>query len=254
MASPSAHSLPSSVSTICAFSSGAFSTTSTIPQRRSTSCALRPLVSLTLEDDNRGISLAGSRTFFTVPDGLTLTCRKRINYGGGLTIKDGAGELALGGGSPTFAGGTTPASGKNVLDVREGTLCPDSAEAFQGLSVVITNGATLAVNVPASNTDGGIGQYGMLDTAWDEPLVVPEFGLAVSIRDPAGILASNATKPRYVPVCTVNATARASLEGKLSISGIVGSGYSLDSVWIDNGDNTHTFAATLRKGTTIFLR
>ena len=218
-------------------------------------CALRPLVSLTLEDDNRGISLAGSRTFFTVPDGLTLTCRKRINYGGGLTIKDGAGELALGGGSPTFAGGTTPTSGKNVLDVREGTLCPDSAEAFQGLSVVITNGATLAVNVPASNTDGGIGQYGMLNTAWDEPLTVPSTGLTVTLRDPAGVLASS-PRPRYVPICTVNVAGRASLVDRLNVSssGISDSGYSADPVWIDNGDGTHTFAATLRRGTTVFLR
>ena len=216
-------------------------------------CALRPLVSLTLEDDNRGISLAGSRTFFTVPDGLTLTCRKRINYGGGLTIKDGAGELALGGGSPTFAGGTTPVAGKNVLDIREGTLCPVSSEAFQGLSVVITNGATLAVNVPASNTDGGIGQYGMLNTTWDAPLVIPASGLAITLRDPDGRLASG-NRPRYIPVCTVNATARESLEGKLSVTGLAGSGLMLDPVWIDNGDNTHTFAAYLRSGTIIYMR
>ena len=217
-------------------------------------CALRPLVSLSLESDNRGISMAGSRTFITVDDGLTLTCKKRINYSA-LVVKDGAGELALGGVSPVFGGSATPTAGKNVLDVREGTLCPVSAEAFQGLAVVITNGATLAVNVPASNTDGGIGQYGMLDTAWNTPLTVPDSGLTVQIRDPDGVLASS-PRPRYVPVCTVNAAGRASLEGKLRVSSsaISSSGLSVDAVWIDNEDDTYTFAAFFRSGTTVLIR
>jgi hypothetical protein len=44
------------------------------------------------------------------------------------------------------------------------------------------------------------------------------------------------------------------LEGKLSVSGPVDSGYAAVPAWIDNGDGTHTFAAELRRGTTIFLR
>ena len=218
-------------------------------------CALRPIASLTLDDESRGIHMAKGRTFLTTDNGITLTLKERITYGNGVVVKDGAGELALGGPQPWFTtgGSTTPASDKNVLDVREGTLCPVSAEAFQGLSVVITNGATLAVNVPASNTDGGIGQYGMLDTTWDAPLTVPSTGLTVTVRDPDGVLASGA-RIRRVPVCTVNAAGRTSLEGKLSVSGPVDSGYAAVPAWIDNGDGTHTFAAELRRGTTIFLR
>ena len=216
-------------------------------------CALRPLASITLEDDNRGISMAGSRTYLTIDSGLTFTCRKRINHGGGVVVKDGAGELALGGGSPTFAGAATPTASKNILDIREGTLCPISAEAFQGLAVVITNGATLAVNVPASNTDGGIGQYGMLDTSWDAPITVPASGLTVQVRDPNGVLNAG-SPPRYVPVCTVNATAYADLNGKLSVAGLSNSGYIPSPVWLENEDGTYTFAATLRKGTVIIMR
>ena len=216
-------------------------------------CALRPLVSLTLESDNRGISMAGSRTFITVDDGLTLTCKKRINYGAGLVVKDGAGELALGGVSPVFSGSATPTAGKNVLDIREGTLCPVSAEAFNGLAVVITNGATLAVNVPTSNVDGGIGQFGMLNTKWNEPLMVPTSGLTVQLRDPDGVLASS-HRPAYVPVCTVNATAYAALNDKLSTNSQVGSGYMAKSFWRDNDDGTYTFLATLYKCTLVLLR
>ncbi|MBR3086425.1 MAG: hypothetical protein IKH04_08485 [Kiritimatiellae bacterium] len=221
----------------------------------SVNCALRPLVSLTLEDDNRGISLTGSRTFFTVPDGLTLTCRKRINYGGGLAIKDGAGELALGGSSPTFDGGATPAAGKNVLDVREGTLCPVSAEAFQGLAVVITNSAaTLAVNVPASNSDGGIGQFGMLGTSWETPLTVPATGLTVLVRDPDGVLSGEVPgpRPRYAPVITVGPSAKAALDGKLSVRSSVG--FPATPVWLENEDGSYTFAADLRFPTILSLR
>lgn len=218
-------------------------------------CALRPLASITLDDETRGIHMAGARTLLTVTNDVTLTLKERITYGNGVVVKDGAGELALGGPQPWFStsGSTTPASGKNVLDIREGTLRPVSAEAFQGLSVVITNGATLAVNVPASNTDGGIGQYGMLNTAWDAPLVIPASGLTVELRDGDGVLSSG-TRPGYVPVCTVNAEGRASLEGKLSVAGLAGTGYAATQVWRDNGDGTHTFAATLSRCTVIYFR
>ena len=221
--------------------------------RLDVNCALRPLVSMTLDDATRGINMSGSRTFLTTDQDVVLCLKKRINYGAGVVVKDGAGELALGGPTPTFSGLSTPSSGNNVLDVREGTLCPVSADAFQGLAVVITNGATLAVNVPASNTDGGIGQYGMLDTKWDEPLTVPASGLTVQLRDPDGVLASS-HRPAYVPVCTVNATAYAALNDKLSTSSQVGSGYMARPLWRDNDDGTYTFLASLYKCTLIQLR
>ena len=219
-------------------------------------CALYPLSSLVLDDETRGILLNGAYAFFTVTNDVVFTCRERITYNGTL-VKDGAGELALGGPQPYFtADGTTkPAANKNVLDVREGTLRPVSAAAFQGLAVVITNAAaTLAVDVPVSNEDGDIGQYGMLDTTWDAPLTVPETGLTVQLRDPDGILASK--KIWRVPVCTVNATAKAALEGMLSVGRSPSRLHAVTTAgWTENEDGSFTFAATIeRVGLTVIIR
>ena len=217
-------------------------------------CALRPLASLTLNDETRGIYMAKARTYLTTDAGVTLTLMERITYGNGVVIKDGAGELALGGPRPFFStsGSTTPASGKNVLDIREGTLCPVSAEAFQGLAVVITNGATLAVNVPTSNTDGDIGQYGMLNTTWNSPLTVPEGGLTVTVRDPAGI--TETSKSTRTPIATVNATAYATLRDKLSARKDSSFRGGIVTEWIDNGDGTYTFTAVQRQFTLLLLQ
>lgn len=218
-------------------------------------CALRPLVSMTLEDETRGIYMSGGRTFITVDDGLVLVNKKCITYAGGEVVKDGAGELALGGPLPRFnlSGTAAPQTGKNILNVWEGTLRPVSAAAFQGLAVVITNtAATLAMDVPASNEDGDIGQYGMLDTTWDAPLTVPATGLTVQLRDPNGVLESK--KICYVPVCTVNATAKAALEGKLSFGRSPSSRHAVTSAgWTENPDGSFTFAATLQRSGFIIL-
>ncbi len=184
---------------------------------------------------------------FDVPDGVTFTCKERITYNGVMT-KKGTGELALGGPQPYFTsdGNPTPVAAKNILDVWEGTLSPVSAAAFQGLAVVITNGATLVMDVPASNTDGDIGQYGMLDTAWDAPLTVPDDGLVVQLRDSNGVLATK--RLCRVPICTVNATGKAALEGKLSVSRSPSRRHAVTSAgWTDNGDGSYTFAAVLER-------
>jgi len=213
-------------------------------------CALRPLVSMTLEDETRGIYMSGGRTFITVDDGLVLVNKKCITYAGGEVVKDGAGELALGGPLPRFnlSGTAAPQSGKNILNVREGTLRPVSATAFQGLAVIVTNAnATLAMDVPVSNDDGDIGQYGMLNTTWDAPLTVPESGLVVQLRDPNGVLADG--RSHRVPILTVNATAREALDEKLSVAVPSSCAYSVRSVdWTDNGDETYTLSATISKG------
>ena len=211
-------------------------------------CGLHPLKSLTLDDATRGIHLSGNYAFFTVTNDVVFTCKERITRDGTL-IKDGAGELALGGPQPYFhtAGSTIPTAARNVLDIWDGTLRPVSAAAFQGLAVVITNAnATLAIDVPVSNDDGDIGQYGMLDTTWDAPLTVPAGGLTVQLRDTNGVLAGRKGISR-VPICTVNATARSALDGKLSVSP-QSSDYVVTSTgWTDNGDNTFTFAANVRR-------
>lgn len=212
-------------------------------------CGLHPLESLTLDDETRGIYLYYNYAFFTVTNDVVFTCKERITYNARL-VKDGKGELALGGPQPYFVsdGTTTPTANKNVLDVWEGTLRPVSATAFQGLAVVVTNAnATLAVDVPASNDDGDIGQYGMLNTTWDAPLTVPESGLTVQLRDTNDVL-TRQTRLCRVPICTVNATGKAALEGKLSVSRSPSRQHAVTSVgWTENSDGSFTFAAVLER-------
>ena len=223
--------------------------------RLSNYCALHPLESLTLDEPTRGIYLPGTYTFFTVTNDVVFTCKERITYNG-ILVKEGAGELALGGPQPYFVsdGGTTPTVNKNVLDVWEGTLRPVSAAAFQGVAVVVTNAnATLAMDVPASNDDGDIGQYGMLNTKLDAPLTVPETGITVQLRDPNGVLADG--RSHRVPILTVNATARAALDGKFSVAVPPSCAYSVRSVdWTDNGNETYTLSATISKGFVLIYR
>lgn len=218
--------------------------------RLSNYCALHPLESLTLDEPTRGIYLPGTYTFFTVTNDVVFTCKERITYGG-ILVKEGAGELALGGPQPYFVsnGTTTPTANKNVLDVWEGTLRPVSAVAFQGVAVIVTNAnATLAMDVPVKNDDGDIGQYGMLNTTWDAPLTVPESGLVVQLRDPKRVLAES-TRSRRVPILTVNATARAALDGKLSVAIPPSSRHSVKSSgWTENEDGSYTYSVVLGVG------
>ena len=198
--------------------------------------------------ENRGIHLSGP-AYFAVSNNAVFSVRERITWSGLLT-KQGPGTLALGGPQPYFSAGgsTAPVSGNNVLDVWEGTLRPVSATAFQGLAVVITNSAaTLAVDVPASNDDGDIGQYGMLDTTWNAPLTVPGSGLTVQLRDSNGVL-TRQTRLCRVPICTVNATAQAALDGKLSVDRSPSRCHVVASAgWTNNGDGSYTFAAVLER-------
>ena len=213
-----------------------------------TCCGLYPLATLTLDDETRGIYVNATWAFFAITNDVVFTCKERITYKGVL-IKDGKGELALGGPQPYFEmdGGATPQSGKNVLDVWEGTLRPVSAAAFQGLALVVTNAAaTLAMDIPVSNTDEDIGQYGMLNTVWDAPLTVPAGGLTVQLRDSNGVFAAKGGTIR-VPICTVNATARAALDGKLFARAQTDALVVSSTEWTDNGDGSFTFAANVRR-------
>lgn len=215
---------------------------------------LHPLATLTLDEPTRGIAMGGANAAFVVSEDVVFTCKERITYNG-VMVKKGAGELALGGQRPYFGadGTTTPTANKNVLDIREGVLRPVSAAAFQGLAVVITNGATLVMDVPVSNTDGDIGQYGMLNTACDAPFTVPESGMTVQLRDPNGLLAES-TRSRRVPICTVNATARAALDGKLSVATPPSSRHCVKSAgWTENQDGSHTYSIVLGTGIIISI-
>ena len=213
--------------------------------------ALHPLADLTLEDSTRGIFVSSDRAFFTVKKGVVFTCKERITYKGAL-IKDGPGELALGGPQPYFDGDgdTGPTAGKNVLDLYEGTLRPVSATAFTGVNLTITNGATLVFSVPASNNDGDIGQYGILNKSVNTPMTIPASGYAVKIEDPNKVLERQSSA--RVPICTVKASAKTALEGKLTVRrtpSLVG------AEWIENEDGSWTYVAEVaRRGIIIRVR
>ena len=185
-----------------------------------------------------------------MPRNVVFTCKERITYKG-ILIKDGPGELALGGPQPYFDGDgdTGPTAGKNVLDLYEGTLRPLSAAAFTGVNLTITNGASLVFNVPTSNDDGDIGQYGILNKNVNTPMTIPATGYTVKIQDPNGILEERGSA--VVPICTVKASAKSNLEGKLSAGGAAVSKYE----WVENGDVSWTFRAHLvRRGTVMVVR
>ena len=213
--------------------------------------ALHPLADLTLEDSSRGIFVSSDRAFFTVKKGVVFTCKERITYKGVL-IKDGKGELALGGPQPYFDGDgdTGPTAGKNVLDLYEGTLRPVSATAFTGINLTITNGATLVFSVPALNNDGDIGQYGILNKSVNTPMTIPASGYAVKIEDPNKVLERQSSA--RVPICTVKASAKTALEGKLTVRrtpSLVG------AEWIENEDGSWTYVAEVaRRGIIIRVR
>lgn len=208
--------------------------------------------SLALNEPTRGIAMAGANAAFDVKDGVVFTCRERITYNGTM-VKKGAGELALGGERPYFTsnGNTTPATGKNVLDIREGTLRPVSAVAFQGLSVVLTN-AVLALDVPASNDDSDIGTFGMLNTESAIPFVLPSSGIKLILRrTPESSECANVV---IVPICTVSLTASRALEGKFLAPKSPFAGYNCTVVKIENADGTVTFAAKFVQGLCIIVR
>ena len=103
------------------------------------------------------------------------------------------------------------------------------------------------MDVPVSNTDGDIGQYGMLNTTWNAPLTVPESGLTVQLRDTNGVL-TRQTRMRRVPICTVNATGKAALEGKLSVNRSPSRSHAVTSTgWTENPDGSFTFGAVIER-------
>lgn len=215
--------------------------------------ALMPISSIELNDQTRGIYVSATNTFVRVPENVVFTCKERITYNG-ILIKDGPGELALGGPAPYFNkdGGTGPTAGKNVLDLYEGVLRPISASALTGVNLTITNGATLVFNVPASNDDGDIGQYGILNKDVNTPMTLPESGITVEIEDPSGMLSSKARA--CVPICTVKASAKANLEGKLFAGNSSVPSFATKGEWKENEDGSWTFSALLSRGFTICIR
>jgi hypothetical protein len=219
---------------------------------------LTPLATTTLERENCGIFVDGFARV-VCNDGITFTVKEKTTWNGELK-KLGAGTLAWGGDEPYFTtnGGTTPVADKNRLIIAEGTLKPCSSEAFQGLEVVISNGTDIAMDVPASATDGNIGQYGMRNTNYSTPFTLPTGGVTVRFEDAAGhALGLAGNRVREVAILTVSSAAAASVRGKLNISPLVHSDrrrFAMVPFERDNGDNSVTFGVKLVRSMSISFR
>lgn len=216
-----------------------------------TRSVLHAIDSFTLDTPNRGIYLSAEAEF-AVHSNVTFTCRNRF-VRGAPQIKTGAGTFALGGPHAYFntSSSTVPVENKNRLVIREGSLKPDSDEAFQGLQIEMASGTEITVDVP-SDVTSGVGKYGMLDTEWDTPFLLPEEGVTVRVTDPEGATRHVPGRPLVVPVMTVKATAADQIRGKLNPV----SPYSDCQARIierTEGDNI-TFAVKLDRGMAIILR
>ena len=214
---------------------------------------LVPCASMTLNRANCGFYVGGTN-YFVCADGVEFTLLEHMTWNG-VMKKTGAGTLALGGSAPNFktSTGTVPQVASNRLVVAEGALRPVSAEAFQGLQVEMAEGTEIVLDVPTDAAQG-LGRYGMLDTAWATPFVLPAGGVTVRVTDPEGNLkpSRGLVRPLLVPVMTVTAGAADAVRGKLNpVSPYVSRMARL--VEIPSGDNV-TFAVCLEKGMVINLR
>ena len=213
---------------------------------------LCPLESCTLETRNRCLWINADGATLDVPENVVLTLKQTIWFENHVLHKAGAGTLAFGAGL-NFSGSATPTKNMNRLAVDAGAIRPISAAAFNGLELSFAEGATLELDIPESNDDGDVGQYGMLNTKWDVPLVVPDGGLRPVLRNPRGL-----SKPsvKRIPICTVNATAAAAIrEGHmLRPPESPFAKYVTAIRETENADGSVTFAAEFQTGFALIIR
>jgi hypothetical protein len=103
-------------------------------------------------------------------------------------------------------------------------------------------------------SDSGLGRYGMHNMLIDNPFTFADEQLKVSIVDPNGSITPSVQTRRgkvkvTVPICTVNATAAATLRGKINL---VSQPYPNANIQyieeVENQDGSITFRAKLIEG------
>ena len=224
---------------------------------------IHPLEDMTLDTPNLGIHFASSPksnfNTFDITNDVTFACKCRFTRGS-IVRKIGKGTFALGGPHPYFGedGNTVPAATSNRFEICEGALKPLSSEAFQGLELVMSNGTEIVYDVPASTTDGDVGQYGIRNTEWSTPFVLPENGVTVRFEDAAGHAAAGNGRIHEVALATVSDDATAdAVGGRLNLRGFTtAEGRVLAAVLQKrtNGDGSVTLYAKLRAGLVFSVR
>lgn len=204
---------------------------------------------ISLAEPTRGVYI-GSKARFNVQAGHALAITSPLAMNGTL-VKEGDGELALGGtlrfGSDGTA--TTPTEGKNALTVKAGSVRALSADAFDGLAITFAEGAKLVVDVDAS--DSGLARYGIRNVKAATPFAsTADDGMIDVELDFDGAQEKNLT----VGICTVPTSAATAVKSMLRLSKPAWRGYTAEVVTATDGENTVISASVEVKATVLIMR
>lgn len=205
---------------------GALSTFESKALRLEQHAVICPNKSMTLETENRGISVASGG--FLVNEGLTLTVREPVSLEGTL-YKKGAGTLALGG-DVSFG-----AKGK-VLSVVEGAVTPLVDAAVAGLDATFADGTKIVLDPAAETVDGFTG-------------MVAAAGTVSVVLD---VLKATRGTTYALPICTVASDA-ADLSSVFVAANVRGFTTKVEKVTLDDGRIRYQLCAE-PKGLILFLR
>ncbi len=217
---------------------------------------------MTVDQQGLGVYLTGSANTkscghveFNIADGAEFRLKENLRLNNALW-KTGAGTLALGGAKPVFgtSGVTTPTIGTNVLHIAEGGFKPLSVDAVDGLEVSFAEGTHLELEAVADISDG-LGKYGMINTKWSTPFVLPEGGLVVKLVDPKDNLSKQGAGTHRIAIATVGVAAAGTLRDLLALDASELPEYDRVELYEEsNDDETVTFSAVLRRGCIIFVK
>ena len=213
-------------------------------------CMLRTTgADISLAEPTRGVYV-GSKARFNVQEGHALAISSPLAVNGTL-VKDGDGELALGGplcfGSDGTA--TTPTEGKNALTVKAGSVRALSADAFDGLAITFAEGAKLVVDVDAS--DSGLARYGIRNVKAATPFASTATDGMIDVElDFDGAQEKNLT----VGICTVPTSVAPAVKSMLRLSKPAWRGYTAEVVSAADGENTVISASVEVKATVLIMR
>ena len=213
-------------------------------------CMLRTTgADISLAEPTRGVYV-GSKARFNVQEGHALAISSPLAVNGTL-VKEGDGELALGG--PLCFGSdgttTTPTEGKNALTVKAGSVRALSADAFDGLAITFAEGAKLVVDVDAS--DSGLARYGIRNVKAATPFASTATDGMIDVElDFDGAEEKNLT----VGICTVPTSVAPAVKSMLRLSKPAWRGYTAEVVTAADGENTVISASVEVKATVLIMR
>lgn len=214
-------------------------------------CMLRTTgADIKLAEPTRGIYV-GTKARFNVQSGHTLSITSPLAVNGTL-VKEGVGELALGGTLRFGSDGAseTPTEGSNNLVVTNGTLRILAAEACNGLSIGFAEGAKLVI--PVGTSDADLARYGLVNTKAATPFSTSAANGKIVVKfDCDGL---DESKSYMVGICTVPSSAAASVLSMISVEKPAVKGFSVVVETVADGDNITVVGNLQRRGFVITFR